>query len=37
MFWKEVNKLRKGSSGKEKGVKAEDGMMLIEKDVVDKR
>jgi len=37
MFWKEVKRTRKGTSGKEERVKAENGRLLIEKDAVRKR
>ncbi len=37
MFWEAVNMLRRGTAGKEEGVNAEDGVVLIEKDVVGRR
>jgi len=37
MFRKEVKRTRKGTSGKEKRVKSENGRSLIEKDAVRKR
>jgi len=37
MFWKEVKRTQKGTSGKEERVKTENGRLLIEKDAVRKR
>ena len=37
MFWKEVKRIRKGTSRNEERVKAEDGRMLVEKDEVRER
>ena len=36
MFWKEVKRTWKGTSGKEERVKAEDGRLLTEEDAVRK-
>ena len=37
MFWKEVQRIRKGTSEKEERVKTEDGTMLVEKEGFKKR
>jgi len=37
MFWKEVKRTRKGTSGKEERVKTEGGRLLIEQDALRKR
>lgn len=37
MFWKEVTRIRKSTSGKEEGVKTKDATLLVERAVVDRR
>ena len=37
MFWKEVQRIRKGTSGNEERVKAEDSTVLIEKETFKER
>ena len=37
VFWKEIQRIRKGTSGNEEMVKTEDGTMLVEKEAVKER